>query len=192
MALVFRRAEAAETAAVYSLFKKRIRWMDEKGIRQWNANNYLSIYPLEYFARQQELGQLYVVAEDGAAGADRDMADGAAVGAAAAVGVLRAAAVLLEEDERWPDRPDSPAFYVHNLVSDPEAPGAGSFLITETERLASAQGMDFVRLDCAKNNAFLNDYYGSRGYVFAGSFTEGPYVGNRREKKLSADPPEKE
>ena len=92
--------------------------------------------------------------------------------------------MLLESDARWPDREDSAAYYVHNLVTDPAVRGAGRRMLAETEALAARQGKRFVRLDCAVSNAFLNEYYGSMDYELAGRCREGGYEGNRREKKL--------
>ena len=33
----FRLAESDEIAAVFSLYEKRVQWMDKSGVRQWNA-----------------------------------------------------------------------------------------------------------------------------------------------------------
>ena len=163
MKSVFRQARPEEIEEIFSLYKKRIRWMDENGVRQWNATDYLAIYPAEYYRGRQAQGNLYALEEDGA---------------------IAAAAVLLESDARWPDREDSAAYYVHNLVTDSAVRGAGRRMLAETEALAARQGKRFVRLDCAVSNAFLNEYYGSMDYELAGRCREGGYEGNRREKKL--------
>ena len=164
MLYVFRPAEKDEAKAVFELVKKRVQWMDETGIRQWNVTGYLDAYPLSYYEQQQAKGRLYVL-----------LSDSAVIG-----GV-----VLLEEDERWSDRAGDPALYVHNLVTDPFVKGAGRQLLTETEHLTAQQKKRFVRLDCAVDNAFLNQYYESQGYHLAGFCEEGFYKGNRREKEIT-------
>ena len=50
----FAPAASGEIAAVFSLYEKRVRWMDEQGIRQWNVTDY---------RRQAEMGSLYVLKE---------------------------------------------------------------------------------------------------------------------------------
>ena len=41
-----------------------------------------------------------------------------------------------------------------------------------------------MRLDCTKSSAFLNRYYGERGYAVVGELTAGAYCGIKREKLL--------
>ena len=42
-----------------------------------------------------------------------------------------------------------------------------------------------VRLDCAENNPFLNDYYEKRGYRIAGKCAAGEYKGILRQKIIT-------
>ena len=164
MIYTFRKATNRDVETVFSLVKKRILWMDQNGIKQWNVTGYLEAYPIEYYKMQEQQGHLYVL---------HDQAE-----------TVVGAVVLLEEDDRWTDRMDSSAFYIHNLVTDSEVHGAGSFLIEETEKMAIQSGKEFIRLDCAADNSFLNQYYEDHGYLLAGTCKDGPYIGNRREKKL--------
>lgn len=162
MAYVFRPAKQGEIDAVFSLFEKRIQWMDREEIRQWNVTDYLAVYPKSYYQQQQAKGNLYVLTGD----------------------TIVRAVVLLQNDERWQDRSDSRAFYVHNLVTDPSVKGVGKRMLTEIENTARLHKKQYVRLDCAVDNDFLNQYYASAGYALAGQCQDGPYTGNRREKKL--------
>lgn len=59
----FAPAASGEIAAVFSPYEKRVRWMDEQGIRQWNVMDYLNVYPQAYYRRQAETGSLYVLKE---------------------------------------------------------------------------------------------------------------------------------
>lgn len=139
--------------------------MDKKGIRQWNDFDYLSVYPADYYREMQEKSCLYVLA---------DVAAGKIVGAA----------VLLSEDERWVGSEEEAAYYVHNLVADTSAPGAGRALLAAAETLGQAHGKRHMRLDCAADSAFLNGYYEGLGYYAVGSCQDGPYAGVKRQKEL--------
>lgn len=74
--------------------------------------------------------------------------------------------------------------YIHNLATDVHEKGLGRLILQQIESLARAEGRRCLRLDCAVDNAFLNTYYESLGYLAAGHFQEGPYTGLRREKRL--------
>ena len=163
MTFLFSKASTADAPAVFRLILERVRWMNTVGLHQWNDTGYLEAYPESYYAKQAERGRLYILKQDG---------------------TICGAAVLLTEDSRWPDRPE-PALYVHNLVAASGAKGAGSALLQHAENLARAKGKAYLRLDCAVDNADLNRYYESRGFMPAGVCTDGPYTGNRREKALA-------
>ena len=164
MAYIFRPATVGDIDTVFVLFEKRVDWMNQQHIHQWNDTGYLTAYPKSYYVQQQELGNLYVLAGSHIAGA----------------------AVLLQSDDRWLDRAGSPAYYVHNLVTDPVVSGAGRELLAQAEHLAMQHGKRFMRLDCAEDNVFLNAYYKNMGYLPAGACKDGPYKGNRWEKVLPA------
>ena len=156
----FRQAEPGEEEAIFRLVVRRVEWMDQKGLHQWNESNYLEAYPLEYY--RQEIGKFYVVLAEGAV--------------AAAVAVFR-------QDGRW--EPDKPALYLHNLVADPAVPGAGGALLDFVEQLARRQGIAALRLDSDINNRQLGDYYQRRGFLPRGQCQDGPYyTGIKREKVL--------
>ena len=164
MTYVFQAAKSEDVEPVFFLYKKRVHWMDKSGIHQWNDQDYLSVYPMAYFEKQQKLGNLYVLK-------DRECIIGAVV--------------ILQRDDRWLDRDDFSAYYIHNLVTDPAIKGTGKTILIEAEQLAIRHGKHFIRLDCAVDNAFLNEYYSSLGYELAGYCVDGSYKGNRREKTLA-------
>ena len=161
----FRPAEEQEVQTVFALIKKRVRWMDDKGLSQWNTNGYLDAYPLEYYREQQRSGNLYVLEKQG--------------------GIV-GTAVLQEQDERWPEKTDE-AYYIHNFATLPSEKGTGGIILESVEKLAAKKGKAFVRLDCNVDSPFLNNYYGSRGYEEIETFNEGRYRGVRREKRLAAN-----
>ena len=157
----FGPAEERELDQIFSLYVRRVAWMEEAGIRQWNRNGYLEAYPIGYYRDMLREGRLYALR-------DKD--------------AVLAAAAVLESDRRWEDA--APALYVHNLLSALPSGGAGGELLTHIEALAVQLGKAFVRLDCAADNASLNRYYESRGYRPAGTCQDGPYRGVRRQKVL--------
>lgn len=162
---IFGLAGKKDIEDIFALYAERVRWMDAHGIRQWNVTRYLELYPLSYYREQCEHGNLYSL---------RCAGDDLPVGAV----------VLRQSDERWPDKAGVPAYYIHNLVTHPGIKGAGAHILAETERLAVEHDKCFVCLDCAADNAALNEYYASKGYAEAGEFVEGNYCGMRREKRL--------
>ena len=165
MKYVLRQADKSDVKHVFSLVEKRVHWMDCKGIRQWNVTGYLDKYPFSYYEMQQRNGRLYVLHNN--------------------QNRIIGAAVLFEEDDRWEDCADLKAFYVHNLVTDSSSSGVGKILLQKLEKTAKSHGKDYLRLDCAADNGFLNNYYEDLGYVLVGTCEDGAYIGNKREKKLN-------
>lgn len=114
---------------VYGLIKKRVKWMDDNNINQWNKTNYLNSYPKEYFEEKALSEQLYVM---------KDKSSSKIVGAV----------VLLEEDKRWVTD-STKSYYIHNLVSDANLLGVGTIIMKLCEKLVIKNGKDRVQLDCA-------------------------------------------
>ena len=158
-----RLAVPTDVPAAFRLYEARVAWMEQTGLRQWNATDYLAVYPPAYFEKQARAQRLYVLE---------------------AAGALAGAVVLLTSDPRWDAHPAAGAYYIHNLVTDPAQRGAGRVLLAEVERLARADGRTCLRLDCAVDNAFLNRYYEALGYLPAGRCVDGLYTGILQEKIL--------
>ena len=165
MKYFFKKAQADELEKIFGLYSQRVQWMDMVGIAQWNVTDYLEVYPIGYYREQMDLGNLYVLVNE----SSRNIAS---------------AAVLLQSDDRWLDRANTSAYYIHNLVTDTEEPAVGIVMMAEIEKLAIRDGKQSLRTDCAVDNTFLNGYYKSLGYSPAGSCKDGKYVGNRLEKEL--------
>lgn len=164
MKYAFRLARETEIPAIFDLYVRRVAWMDEVGIHQWNETYYLSAYPEDYYREELQNGNLFVLENE--------------------TGTLCGAVVLLKEDERWEEEPERNAFYVHNLVTALFPKGAGKTILRETEKLARERGLQAVRLDCAVENRALNAWYEAQGYLPAGTCTDGPYLGRLREKRI--------
>lgn len=159
----FQPAQEEDLDAVFRLIDGRIRWMEEKGLHQWNETDYWGVYPPAHYRALMQRRELYVLR----------------MGAR-----ITAAAALLTEDERWP-QDGVRALYVHHLASQAGEKGAGALALDFCEAIARSRKMDYLRLDCAADNERLNRYYAQRGFLPAGDFTEGPYTGTRRQKRLA-------
>lgn len=149
----------------FSIIEKRVNWMAKKGLRQWNTTDYLNTYPVSYFEFHQSLGNLYVA---------KDMETSVIIGLM----------VLLPSDPRWEGYNSFDSYFVHNFATEPSIRNIGVSMLHEAEKIALNHGKTYLRLDCPYNNVYLNNFYESKGYVFVGQCIDGPYRGNRREKKL--------
>jgi hypothetical protein len=58
---VFIKGLINDVEEIYLLIKKRIKWMDDNNIKQWNKTKYLSSYPKKYFEEKATSGQLHVL-----------------------------------------------------------------------------------------------------------------------------------
>ena len=163
---ILRQAAPDEVDAAYALILQRVAWMDQVGLKQWNCSGYLEAYPKAYFAQMQAEGRLYVQAEDGE---------------------ITALAVLLDEDSRWAGFPPEKAWYVHNFAAAVSRRGAGRAMLAAIRDQAARRGKRFLRLDCARDSAFLNEYYEKQGFLRVGECCEGPYYhGVLRQLRLDA------
>ena len=160
---VFRKIWEDEVPDLFDLVLRRIQWMDERGIKQWNVTGYAEAYPLSYYEQQRQLGSVYVLTD----GESSEILCGA---------------VLREADERWDD--ETPALYLHNFVSKIGAHGAGTAFLRIAEAYARNNGKQYFRLDSAEDNPKLAKYYEELGFVAVGSCVDGPYQGILREKRI--------
>lgn len=163
---IFRRIESHDIPDAFIIVLERIRWMDENGIRQWNVTDYTTAYPLAYYEKCCENGELFVLAD-------------------AESGEIVCLGALKSSDAFWKSFPDfGDALYLHNFASKPTAKGVGSQFLSLAEAFAVQSGKRRLRLDSAEDNLALARFYESRGYVSVGRCTDGPYTGILREKKL--------
>lgn len=159
----FKQAELKDMEQFYEIIDQRIRWMDEVGLKQWNHTGYWERYPKEYYLENMEAGRMFVLTEGGK---------------------MLAVGVIYEEDERWVNSGDMPAYYLHHFATAVDAKGAGSAYLEMLEEHSRKMGKVRLRLDCAVDNPKLNEYYEAKGYYICGSCKDGPYEGITREKVL--------
>lgn len=154
-------AEPVHMEAVFRIIDDRIRWMDRVGIRQWNTTDYWGVYPEAYYRWRAQRGELLVFVHE-----------------ETVVGV----GALLREDPRWEDGMQKSAYYLHHFATPLDEKGVGSRMLAQLEQYTRDAGKERLRLDCAVDNAFLNRYYGEKGYQLCGHCVDGLYEGNLREK----------
>lgn len=159
---IFRQATREEIPEVFALIMRRVAWMDQVGICQWNTTRYDRRYPLDYYEQRRQQEELFVLEKNGK---------------------ILCVGALFHTDERWPDVES--AFYLHHFASEVDAGGAGSIFLEMAEQYTAEQGKAYLRLDSAVGNKTLEAYYTSRGYVEAGRCTDGLYSGILRQKKLN-------
>lgn len=160
---IFRQIEKEEISQMFSMILQRMKWMDDKGIKQWNEAGYDEIYPQSYYEEAHKKGEAFVLADSN-------------------TNEIISAAVLKEEDNRWKDK--EPAIYLHNFVSKIGKKGAGAIFLQRAEEYAARKEKKYVRLDSAENNQFLAYYYEQRGFEPVGKCEDGLYKGILRQKKL--------
>lgn len=160
---IFREITKDEIPQMFLLILKRIQWMDQKGIQQWNTTGYAKTYPQSYYEEERLKGRVFVLV-------DKTSDE------------IVSAAVLKEEDERWTDSASS--IYLHNLVTKVGQGGVGSLFLQFAEKYATEKGKQYFRLDSAENNDFLKQYYTLHGFLPVGRCVDGPYRGILRQKKL--------
>lgn len=160
---IWKQADKTDAEKFFEIIKKRIRWMDEVGIKHWNVLNYAEVYPLEHYIDHVEKGRLWVLAD-----AER----------------ILGGAVLYESDDFWADDPCDSAYYIHRFATDTEAKGIGSAILESVHKTGVQNGKSRLRLDCAEDNENLIRYYKSHGYTPNGFCTDGPYKGIRLEKMI--------
>lgn len=160
---IFRKIEKEEISEMFELIIERIKWMNEKGIKQWNITKYEEVYPLSYYEEKSEKGELFVLEN-------------------ISTKKIVSGAVLKEKDNRWQD--DTSSFYLHNFVSKIGEKNTGAVFLNFAEKYAVQKGKIFFRLDSAETNEALAEYYKSHGFYQAGKCEEGLYKGILWEKKL--------
>lgn len=149
LSLTLRRAESADLPGVLALLAEAAGWLNDRGVRQWPAGG----FPASRIEPLIAAGTLYVLEGDGAGR-----------------GPALAATIALDghaDPEFWTpgDRPGA-AYYVHKLCTARAFAGLGlgRALLDWAGSRTLADGLPWLRLDCAKANPALQGYYRSLGF----------------------------
>ena len=166
--MTFRQARLQDVEAIMLLVQRRIDWMTAVGLHQWNETDYFGRYPRSYW--EHNIVRFLVGEEQGR---------------------VVVAMALYTEDVRWTrdgvytGSLSGPAYYLHHLVTDPAARGAGVQMMRHVERYALEHGVALLRLDSAVGNHALVKYYTDLGYTACGTCHDQLYHGVLREKSLA-------
>jgi ribosomal protein S18 acetylase RimI-like enzyme len=137
------RVEVAHVEPLHDAYD----WLIAQGITdQWTEP-----FPRESLEHLIERGEVYVVSHAGA--------------------IIATFTLTYQADpELWDDPPDD-AGYIRRLVVDRAHAGhnIGGQLLDHAGSLVAATGREWLRLDCAKHNTRLHDYYRSRGFDHLGT-----------------------
>ncbi|GIH91858.1 GNAT family N-acetyltransferase [Planobispora siamensis] len=137
--LTLRRATEDDLPAVLELLAETAAWLNARGVRQWPVGGFPAVRIVPLIGE----GVMYLL--DGEDGPAATLAlDGGA------------------DPEFWTpaDRPDA-ALYVHKLAvaRSHSGRGLGEALLDWAGLRVLAAGRRWLRLDCAKDNPGLQDYY---------------------------------
>lgn len=141
MSVAISHALASDVEVVLALLNDAVRWLAERGVKQWEVGQ----WKRERLLAAIERGETYLARE-------RERV----------VGSFSAAP---SDDVIWPDD-DGRALYVHRLVVDRHAHGrgVGAAMLRWAESNARSRGCTFVRLDTACDNVVLRAYYEAQGF----------------------------
>lgn len=161
--LIFRKINKDEIPILYDIIKERIQWMGDNDIKQWEVVDYESLFPLSYYEKKYEKGEIFVLVK-------------------ASNNELLCGGVLLEHDDLWDD--DEPSIYLHNFASKLGYPGIGKIYMKYTEEYAKSIGKIFLRLDSINSNKKLTKYYEDQGFKPVGKCHFSTYYGVLRQKRI--------
>ena len=141
MSIAVTSASASDVDTVLDLLDDAVRWLAERGVRQWEVGQWKRARMLAAI----ENGETYLAR------------DGERI-----VGSLN----LADSDEViWPDD-DGRALFVHRLVvaRDAHGRGVGAAMLRWAEGMARERRRAFLRLDTACDSAALRAYYEAQGF----------------------------
>lgn len=156
-----RLAQLSDLPAILRLLREVVPLMQAGGNQQWNAE-----YPSEAaFARDIELGQLWVVGAEGG-------------------GVVGVAAITTDQQPEYADAGldiHETAIVVHRLAVDPAQRGTGiaTALMQQAELIARERGISVLRLDTNTQNFAAQRFFTGLGYVLAGEVSFAGRTGLR-------------
>ncbi|NRB40457.1 MAG: GNAT family N-acetyltransferase [Pseudomonadales bacterium] len=150
--MILIQATQAEYDEIFDILCENARWLESKGIFQW---------PLDWLhSNQDEIrtsvnSGLYFKVE-----IDNHIA-----------GVVE---ITGSPDDVWAGE-ESPALYIHKLAIRRQYSNQclGRGILDLIAKLASDQGLEYLRLDCVAHNTNLRQYYESYGFEFINEKSAG-------------------
>lgn len=155
-------AKIEDLDAIHKLIYDRCLWFSEKGVKGWNSDFYPNKYNQDYFKEQMKINKLLVVKTDNKV-----------------CGVM----LLKDEDKDfWND--NKSCYYIHHLATDINIKGIGKLLLNYAIEQCKKDNKEYLRLDCYKTSAFLNEYYKKVGFNNVGNGKLEEYEYNLWEMKI--------
>ena len=141
-----RPATPADVDDIHALRRSLEDWMAEHGVVQWPQGS----LPRERIAAQVDAGEWHVVRDEG-------------------LGLVGTVRILWTDPDFWGDD-HTPAVYVHGLMVDRRATGAGlgTTLLDWAAARGRDAGVDVFRLDCRTTNPVVRTYYERYGFRAVG------------------------
>ena len=155
----FARATINDLDDLLELYKERINWFKEKGIKQWTR--YLEYHPKEEFENIIKNGFYFVMKEN-----DK------------IIGGFE----LSSNCKYWQDDLNS-AYYIYKLVTKVNY-NIGGIIIKICENIAVNNNKTLLRLDCLNNNEKLNNIYENYGFKLVKTGFDDKYNYALREYKI--------
>jgi GNAT superfamily N-acetyltransferase len=163
-ALVVRQATANDSILVGEILAEVSRWLDERGIPMWKADELSS----KQVIADVEAGLFFV---------------GEFRGQSACVVKFQ-----LEDHLFWPDIPQGESAFIHRLAIRRRFAGGevSSALLRWAAQRAHSIGRSFLRLDCEASRPRLRAIYERFGFVHHSNRQVGPYFVSRYELDVTA------
>jgi GNAT superfamily N-acetyltransferase len=158
MSIAVEQAEIADLEDVSSILQEVANWLEDKGIKLWEANE---LAP-EKIREQVEIGMFWLANVDGEV-----------------AGCIR---FQIEDLEYWDDVPHSDSAFVHRVAVKRKfaSQGVAIMMLDWAKGRAKALGKQYLRLDCDQRKP-LCDFYESQGFKFHSEKIRKPYTVNRYE-----------
>jgi len=139
-----RRCQAGDVATVAALLDEATAWVGERGYEQWPLP-----FPHDQIAAAIDRREIYLAELDGE--------------------VVATVTLLWDDPMYWGERP-ADAAYVHKLAVRRACAGQriGGAIVEWADETAEANGRQFLRLDCLRDNPGIRAYYENLGFEHRG------------------------
>ncbi len=158
--LSFERACIDDLDNILRLYAERVKWFKEKQIKQWSK--YLERHPKEEFIDLINNSNYFILKKDNE---------------------IIAGFELSTNSKYWRDE-KTKAYYIYKLVIKVGYKNIGELIFEICENVAKNNNMNYLRLNCLKNNEKLNEIYNNHGFKFIKNGYEDYYSYFLRELKI--------
>ena len=159
-ALFFERACIDDLENILYLYRERMQWFKEKEIKQWSK--YLEHHPKEEFIDVINNSNYFILKKNNE---------------------IIAGFELSTDSKYWKDE-KTKAYYIYKLVIKVGYKNIGELIFEICKNVAKNNNMNYLRLDCLKNNPILNEIYNNHGFKFIKNGYEDYYSYSLRELKI--------